>query len=174
MSTNEIILGVVALVLIAFSLVVSLVIPRRNPGFPGNGLRPFVLVAVLLVAAMLAAVELFGEEEEREDVARAENPVTEVQDAGEPDAEAGGTGAEEGGADGEQIFADNGCGNCHTLAAAVASGTVGPNLDELKPSEEAAVEQVTNGGNGMPAFGDQLSPDEIRAVARFVAESAGR
>ncbi|MDQ4082207.1 MAG: cytochrome c [Actinomycetota bacterium] len=174
MSRNEIILGVVALVLVGFSLVVSLVIPRRNPNFPGNRVGAFALVAVLLVAGMLATVEVFGAEEERDDVAHAENPVTEVQDSGEPDNEAGGGGAApEGGTDGETIFAEAGCGNCHTLAAADASGTIGPNLDETNSNEETVVEQVTNGGNGMPAFGDQLSEDEIRAVARFVVESAG-
>ena len=180
MTTNEIILGVAALILVGFSLVVALVLPRRNPDFPGNRVGLFTLVALVLVAGMLAAVEVAGSEEEREDVAHAENPVTEAQDVGEPGEEAGGTGAEEEGAEGgggaaaaegRQIFADSGCGNCHILEAAGAEGTVGPNLDETKPSEEAVVEQVTNGGNGMPAFADQLSPEEIRAVAAFVAES---
>ncbi len=174
MSTNEIILGVAALVLVGFSLVVALVIPRRNPNFPGDRVGLFALVAVLLVAGMLATVEVFGGEEEREDVARAENAVTEVQDSGEPDSESGGGGASpEGSPDGETVFAEAGCGNCHTLAAAGASGTIGPNLDETSASEEAVVEQVTNGGNGMPAFRDQLSEEDIRAVARFVVESAG-
>ena len=172
MSRNEIILGVAALVLVGFSLVVALVIPRRNPNFPGDRVGLFTLVAVLVVAGMLATVEVFGAEEEREDVAHAENPVTEVQDSGEPDNEGGGGGAAtEGGADGETVFAEAGCGNCHTLGAAGASGTIGPNLDETNSSEEAVVSQVTNGGNGMPAFRDQLSDDEIRAVARFVVES---
>src|SRR5919106_78510 len=46
--------------------------------------------------------------------------------------EGGGT---EGNAEaGAQLFADNGCGNCHTLEAAGTTGTTGPNLDELQPS----------------------------------------
>ena len=52
-------------------------------------------------------------------------------------------------------------------------GTIGPNLDETQLGAEEIAEQVTNGGNGMPAFGDQLSPEEIQDVAAFVAESAG-
>ena len=180
MTRNEVILGAVALVLVTFSLVVALVIPRRRPDFPGNRLGLFTLVAVLLVAAMLAAVEVFGVEEEREDVAEAGNVVTEVQDSGEPDAEAGGGPETQTGGDGESggdadrgkaVFAEAGCANCHTLQAADASATIGPNLDESKPSLEETVDQVTNGGNGMPAFGDQLSEDEIRDVATFVAES---
>jgi mono/diheme cytochrome c family protein len=71
------------------------------------------------------------------------------------------------------VFASAGCGGCHTLEAAGSSGNVGPNLDELKPSEEQVEEQVRNGGGGMPAFGDKLSDEEIEAVAMYVSESAG-
>jgi mono/diheme cytochrome c family protein len=83
----------------------------------------------------------------------------------------GGGGGE--GADGEAIFAQNGCASCHTLEAAGASGTVGPNLDETKPSREVAIDRITNGRGAMPAFGGQLSEDEIAAVADYVVESAG-
>ena len=40
--------------------------------------------------------------------------------------QAGGGGG--GGADGAQVFASNGCGSCHTLSVAQATGTVGPDL----------------------------------------------
>jgi cytochrome c2 len=33
---------------------------------------------------------------------------------------------------GKQAFMDNGCGACHTLAAAGASGKIGPDLDRIK------------------------------------------
>jgi mono/diheme cytochrome c family protein len=75
---------------------------------------------------------------------------------------------------GADVFASAGCGNCHTLAAAGSAGSVGPNLDDLVPSQETVAEQVRNGGGGMPAFADQLSDAEIDAVARFVADSAGQ
>lgn len=78
-----------------------------------------------------------------------------------------------GAADGESIFASAGCAGCHTLAAAGASGTVGPNLDETKPSRELALDRITNGRGGMPAFGGQLSDEEIEAVTDFVTENAG-
>lgn len=78
-----------------------------------------------------------------------------------------------GGADGAAIFESAGCGGCHTLEAAGSSGTSGPNLDELQPDKDRVVEQVTNGGGAMPAFGDRLSEEEIEAVATYVAESAG-
>jgi mono/diheme cytochrome c family protein len=75
--------------------------------------------------------------------------------------------------EGDQIFAQAGCGDCHTLAAAGTSGTVGPNLDEARPSVELAVDRVTNGQGAMPAFGDRLSEEQIRAVAEYVAQSSG-
>jgi mono/diheme cytochrome c family protein len=74
---------------------------------------------------------------------------------------------------GEAVFASGGCASCHTLAAADASGTVGPNLDESKPSYELAVERVTNGQGGMPAFGEQLEPQQIADVSQFIVESTG-
>jgi mono/diheme cytochrome c family protein len=75
---------------------------------------------------------------------------------------------------GAAIFADSGCGSCHTLAAAGTSGTIGPNLDETKPSKELAIERVTNGSGAMPPFKDSLSPEQIEMVADYVATSAGK
>jgi mono/diheme cytochrome c family protein len=79
-----------------------------------------------------------------------------------------------GDTDGESIFASAGCGGCHTLAAAGSSGNVGPNLDEAKPSLDLAVDRITNGQGGMPSFKDQLSEEQIQAVAKFVADNAGK
>lgn len=79
--------------------------------------------------------------------------------------------AEGDAANGATVWENAGCGSCHTLAAAGATGAVGPNLDDLKPSRETVVGQVTNGGGGMPAFGDQLSEQEILDVAAYVVES---
>ena len=75
-------------------------------------------------------------------------------------------------ADGKAIFTAN-CSSCHTLSAAGASGQIGPNLDNLKPSESRVVGQVNKGGGAMPAFAGQLSPAEIKAVAAYVASNAG-
>jgi len=82
---------------------------------------------------------------------------------------AGGGGA----ADGKSVFSAN-CGSCHTLAAAGATGTVGPNLDELKPDEARVKRQVENGGGVMPAFKGRLTDAQIAAVAKFVSSSAGK
>ncbi len=92
-------------------------------------------------------------------------------------AEAGGGTTTGGGGgeapDGEAIFAEAGCGGCHALEAANASGTVGPNLDEAKPSKELAVDRVTNGQGAMPAFKDSYSAEQIDAVADYVVASTG-
>ncbi len=168
MSRNDIILGVVALVLVVFSLFVSIVLPRRRPDFPANRLGAFTAVAVLLVVAMLVAVELFGDEHAAAD--EAAHVEGEEEDA--DDGEAAGEGEAQGDpARGEQVFAENGCANCHVLESAGATSTVGPNLDDARPTFERTVEQVRDGGGGMPAFGDQLSDEDIRAVAAYVVQS---
>ena len=75
--------------------------------------------------------------------------------------------------DPQEIFSAN-CASCHTLAAANATGTVGPNLDDLQPTVQAAQKQITNGGGGMPAFADTLSAKQITAVATWVSQNAGK
>ena len=73
---------------------------------------------------------------------------------------------------GPQVFVLAGCGDCHTLAAAGSRGTIGPNLDQLRPGRGRVVDQVVQGGGGMPSFAGKLSRDEIDAVAEYVATSA--
>ena len=75
---------------------------------------------------------------------------------------------------GAQVFASAGCGSCHTLKAAGATGTVGPNLDQLRPSADVVSQIVRSGGGGMPSFGGRLSPEDINAVATYVSSVAGR
>jgi cbb3-type cytochrome c oxidase subunit III len=77
------------------------------------------------------------------------------------------------GTDGAKIFKGAGCAGCHTLAAAGSTGTIGPNLDQLKASLTVAIvaNQVTNGGAVMPAFKGKLSAAQIQAVAQYVYSS---
>jgi cbb3-type cytochrome c oxidase subunit III len=79
-----------------------------------------------------------------------------------------------GATDGKTIFATAGCTGCHTLAAAGSHGTVGPNLDQAKPSKALVIDRVTNGKGGMPSFKGQLSDAQIQAVATYVSENAGK
>jgi mono/diheme cytochrome c family protein len=89
----------------------------------------------------------------------AANPDASIQTAGGP------PGGEN---DPQALFTQN-CGSCHVLEKAGTSGTVGPNLDQASPSFEQAVTQIRNGGGGMPAFGDRLTDEQIRALARYVS-----
>lgn len=75
---------------------------------------------------------------------------------------------------GKSVFESAGCSSCHTLKDAGANGTVGPNLDQLKPSKARVARQVANGGAIMPSFKDKLSQAQINAVAGYVASVAGK
>jgi mono/diheme cytochrome c family protein len=118
----------VAAIFIAFSLASSFVFPRWNPSFPGRGLRLFIAVVVVLTIAMLGAVELFaGEEHEPEAAASETTQTTETSPPPSTTTAPSSTGDAEAG---KAVFASAGCASCHTLSAANAKGTVGPNLDE--------------------------------------------
>jgi outer membrane protein assembly factor BamB len=78
-----------------------------------------------------------------------------------------------GAANGAAVFSAN-CSSCHTLAAAHATGAAGPNLDQLRPPEAVVARQVRDGGGGMPAFAGRLTPEQIAAVAHYVAVHAGK
>lgn len=76
--------------------------------------------------------------------------------------------------DGKGIFKEAGCSNCHTLAAAGARGTIGPNLDEQQPSKPEIVKALTDGQGTMVSFRGKLSTAQIQAVAGFVSQNAGK
>jgi cytochrome c6 len=76
---------------------------------------------------------------------------------------------------GRQIFTDYGCASCHTLGDAGATGHVGPALDgNPSISEEFVTDRVTNGQGMMPSFSSQLTSDEIKTVAAYVAKVAAK
>lgn len=76
-------------------------------------------------------------------------------------------------AKGRTLFADYGCGSCHSLADAGATGHVGPSFDgDTNLTEAFVLNRVTNGQGAMPAFGGQLSDDEIADVAAYVTHAA--
>jgi mono/diheme cytochrome c family protein len=125
------------------------------------------LLAAVLAALVLALAGCGGDDDGDEEAGQTGTTTAQT------DTETGqtGTGAEESA--GAAVWASTGCGVCHTLEAAGSTGTTGPNLDEVKPSQEEVAEQVREGGGGMPSFEDRLSAEEIQAVAQYVAESAG-
>ena len=74
---------------------------------------------------------------------------------------------------GARVFASAGCGACHALADAGATGAVGPDLDASAPSAGLVAERVRHGQGAMPAFAGRLSDQEIEAVAAYVASVTG-
>ena len=165
---HQIGLASVGAAFIVFALISSFVLPLRNPNFPGKSMGIYVTICVLFFAAMVAAVIVFGKESKE---AKAGEPAATTTQAAATTTTA--VKAPQGDpAAGKSVFASAGCSGCHTLKAAGASGTVGPNLDQLKPPYARIVLQVTNGGKIMPKFGGQLSPTQIQDVAAFVYVSS--
>ncbi len=72
---------------------------------------------------------------------------------------------------GKVVWTNTGCGACHTMKAAGASGAIGPNLDLKKPTVSLIVDRVTNGRNAMPAYKSQLTATQIQDVAAYVYAS---
>jgi mono/diheme cytochrome c family protein len=99
--------------------------------------------------------------------------VTATSAAPPPSSGGGGTSTTAAAPDGKQIFKDN-CASCHTLKDAGTTGTIGPDLDTLKPAEPVVKHQVEVGGGAMPPFKGTLSPAEITAVAKYVSSVAGK
>jgi mono/diheme cytochrome c family protein len=89
------------------------------------------------------------------------------------------------GGPGAQVFANNGCGGCHTFAAAESGGVTGPDLDEVLPGEtQTHVEEMIVDPNAeiakgyppnvMPQNYEQiLSPKEIEDLVEYLLENAG-
>jgi cytochrome c oxidase subunit II len=103
-----------------------------------------------------------------------------LQKLGQPAAPAGG--GEAAAPDGKTLFADNGCGGCHTLADAGTQGTTGPDLDNVLKGKDAAFiqESITDPNkeiapgfqaNLMPQdFGQKLSPDQLKALVDYLSQ----
>ena len=75
---------------------------------------------------------------------------------------------------GSAVFTSAGCSSCHTLKAAGATGTIGPDLDQVRPSAATVAGIVRSGGGAMPSFSGKLSDAQISAVAAYVSGVAGR
>lgn len=71
---------------------------------------------------------------------------------------------------GKTVFVASGCGSCHVLAAAGASGTVGPNLDQVKLNESELLAWITTGKGAMPSFKSQLSKKQLADLVAFLAK----
>ena len=110
----------------------------------------YVVETLVAMAVAIAVVLLFANQPEQPPAA----PAAVVEAAG--------------GVDGATVFGDN-CAVCH---GGDGSGGIGPRLAGGRvvtvypdPADQIAV--VTTGRGGMPAFGEQLSEEEIAAVVDY-------
>jgi len=181
-------------VLVGFALVVAIVLPRRNASFPGRHVGALLLVAALLIIAMLTAVEVFGESHHVESAAGesggaqtepAPTPSPPMETTASTDTSGGG-GPTGDPAAGKEIFmttAQPPCGSCHTLAAANATGQVGPDLDQVLKGKDAAFihESIVNPdaeiasgftAGVMPAdYGEQLDDQQLADLVAFLQQA---
>jgi cytochrome c553 len=196
---NDLILGIAAALLVGYALLVSIVIPRRNPGFPGRHMKLIILIAVLLIIAMLTAVATLGESHHF-NVAEGATGATEQPATTTGGTTSGGTTSEvapteTGGGGGgptgnptagKQIFtasAQPPCSSCHTLSEAGATGQVGPNLDDVLKGKDAAFihesivdpdAEIASGFSAgiMPTtYGDQLNDQQLADLVAFLVQS---
>lgn len=194
LTNYEFALLTVAAVFVVFALTAALVIPRSRPDFPARWLGVFIGICIALFAAQLTAVLVLAE------IGEADEPVTEAAPTETTPTETTPTETEttitettatettttetttsepEGQGDataGKEIFltvAQPSCSGCHTLADAGSTGTIGPNLDAAKPSNDKVVERVTNGRGPMPSFSGSLTEQQIQDVAAYVSSVAG-
>ncbi|MFM7615896.1 MAG: c-type cytochrome [Actinomycetes bacterium] len=82
----------------------------------------------------------------------------------------GSGGSSEPTADGATLYANN-CARCH---GAEGGGGVGPSLVDVAATFRDIDDQITfvsNGGGGMPRFGDLLSDADIREVVTHTREA---
>ncbi len=90
------------------------------------------------------------------------------------------------GGPGAQVFASNGCGGCHTLAAAKSGGVTGPDLDKVVPTlskaevHEAIVNPNKTIAKGYPPnvmpqnYATTISSEEINQLVQYLISSTGK
>jgi mono/diheme cytochrome c family protein len=187
----------------------------RSERFPSDALlRVGILVVALVVAGTAyGAVKLSQDEaQHREDeqnreaasevetIAKSDTEATGEPDVGgeqapgnrqENDTEPAGGGGTADLASGDpkagaQVFESQGCSSCHSLQAAGATGTIGPNLDaELADKDpefietsivdpSAFVEKGFEDGIMPSDYEDVLTPDDLANLVAFLSDSTSK
>ncbi len=189
--------------LIVFALAVAF-LGMRKEGFPsssqlkGIGATAVVLVVCTGIGAIQSARFEQSERREKnqeaakeaqaEDAAKqeAEAPLTEGEGAAPTATGEAPSPQASGGAEGKALFADNGCGDCHTLADAGTTGQIGPVLDEVLPGMSAemirtsivdpgaTVEQGFPEGVMPSGYGDLFTPAELDALVAYLSDVTGK
>ena len=137
---------------------------RQSEGDRRFYLRLFAFVASLLALGLIAIAYEIGYSNGKDEGRKVQPAATQVSTTETQTAQAP-VGP------GRDLFVSN-CGGCHTLAAAGTTGTVGPNLDDLKPDQATVQAAIKEGPGAMPA--NLLTAAQAQQVAAFVAASTGR
>jgi cytochrome c1 len=189
--------------LVVFALGVAF-LGMRKEDFPSSSqLKGISAIAVVLVVCTgIGAIESArfeqadrreknaeaAKEAQAEDAAKqeAEAPLTEGEGAAPTDTGQASSPGAGSAAEGKTLFADNGCGDCHTLADAGTSGTIGPVLDDVLPGMSAemirtsivdpgaTVEQGFPDGVMPSVYGDQFTKAELDSLVAYLSAAAGK
>jgi cytochrome c551/c552 len=172
---------------IVFALVSSFVLPRRWPNFPGKYVWSYVAVVICFFLAMMAVIVWVAKEQPEGAEASSPPPAATPQPpAAQPPPAAQGNPAA-----GKALFAANGCASCHTFKPAGASGTIGPDLDDIAANAQKAnrgsLDQYTHesivdpnayvvpgySAGIMPQdFGQKLSGKQVDDLVAFLTQSS--
>jgi mono/diheme cytochrome c family protein len=71
-------------------------------------------------------------------------------------------------AHGVQVFTNTGCQNCHSIRG--VGGHRGPDLSGVgrRKSKAALQQQIVYGDKVMPAFGDDLEPNDLKNLVAYL------
>ncbi len=176
--------------LVVIALLVSF-IGMRSESFPSPTLLRIglPLVAVVVVVTAVLAVKTSSEEaehreHEENEAAAVESEAQDVEDqqVGVEDESTGEPSSSTENAEelGKQVFADQGCAGCHSLADADATGQIGPNLDEalvdqdedfIRTSIVDPADEVAAGFSEgiMPTtYGQDIAPEDLDALVAYI------
>lgn len=187
---------IVGSALVVIALVISF-IGMRSDKFPSAAVLRIgiAFVGVVVIATAVLAVRASQHEalerEHEENIKASESETEQTLSNQETDDPGAGGEAEQGGppsaagdaAAGEQVFADQTCGSCHTLQAAAATGQVGPDLDEALADKDekfihtaivdpdADIPEGYSAGTMPTTYGDSIDPTDLENLVAFLYES---
>jgi len=188
---NETLFYLLGIGLVIAAVLVALVGLRWDRFPTSKGVLGALTAAFAALVVATAAFAWLNAEDEQDhheaELAEAAEQSAAKGNEGEVDEEVGSQSEEEATAvssvDGGAVFKASGCGGCHTLAAAGSTGTTGPDLDQvLAGKDEAFVStsivdpdaEVASGFSPgiMPTtYGDDLSPEELEALVKYLVDS---
>src|SRR5215211_4970382 len=178
---HKIAIGVMGAIFIAFALVSSFVLPRRSPNFPNRKVGLYAVATVVLFAAMLATILVFGIEEEsgsneaREAETSSETGEDASDDTGietERGDEPGATETQTATTETETTETEPG-GSGGGAEDATGNAAAGKKVFESAGCTGCHTLEAagSSGKVGMPPFKGQLSEKQIEDVTEFVYSS---